>query len=147
MRALDYPPVWLAGAVLLVWLETQMIGPLLPFAPVQAAGTALLALGLALLGGAALSFWRARSTIIPHQMPGALITTGLFRLSRNPIYLGDALILVGVSLRWGAVAGLVLLPGFLWVLTKRFIEPEEDRLRAAFGPEAEAYFARTRRWL
>ncbi|MCC5992454.1 MAG: isoprenylcysteine carboxylmethyltransferase family protein [Rhodobacteraceae bacterium] len=147
MRKLDYPPVWLAGTILLVWLETRLVGPLLPFAPVQGAGTALLLLGLALLGGAALSFWRARSTIIPHQTPGVLITSGLFRLSRNPIYLGDALILAGMSLRWGAVTGLVLLPAFLWVLTKRFIEPEEQRLRAAFGPEADAYFARTRRWL
>ena len=146
-RTLDYPPVWLLGALALVWLEARFVPDLIAFVPLQWAGEALFWLGLALAAGAALSFLIARSTIIPHQTPSALITGGLYRMSRNPIYLADVLILIGLSLKWGAVSGLVLAPVFAAVITARFIRPEEARLRARFGAEAEAFFARTRRWL
>nr|WP_255618429.1 isoprenylcysteine carboxylmethyltransferase family protein [Roseibaca sp. Y0-43] len=99
------------------------------------------------MGIAALSFLRARSTIVPHEVPAKLITGGLYRLSRNPIYLADLMLLGGLALVWGSVAGLVLVPALARILTRRFIEPEEARLRAAFGPEAEAFFQRTRRWI
>ena len=59
------------------------------------------------MGAAALSFLRARSTIVPHEQPAKLITGGLYRLSRNPIYLADLLLLGGLALVWGSVAGLV----------------------------------------
>lgn len=146
-RWLDYPPVWLFAALGCVWAEAWLLPALIAVPVLQSIGQGLFWLGLALLGGAALSFLRARTTIVPHQMPRALITGGLYRLSRNPIYLGDLLILLGVSLKWGAVSGLVLAPVFVWVITRRFILPEEARLRAQFGPEAEAFFRRTRRWI
>lgn len=85
--------------------------------------------------------------MIPRQTPSALITTGIFRLSRNPIYLADLLILAGFSLIWGKPLGLVLVPVLAWILFARFIQGEEARLRAMFGAEFEAYAARTRRWL
>ena len=77
----------------------------------------------------------------------ALITTGIFRLSRNPIYLADLLILTGVSLIWGKFIGLILVPLLGWVLFRRFISGEEARLREIFGEEYTAYTARTRRWI
>ena len=147
MRALDYPPVWLVAALGLAWAE----GALWPKPWWPGAGTllgqGLFWLGLALMAGAALSFLRARTTIVPHRDPQALITGGLYRVSRNPIYLADALILAGLALKWGALSGVVLVPAFIAVITARFIRPEEARLRARFGPQAEAFFARTRRWL
>lgn len=145
-RYLDYPPIWLLGALGLVWLETILAPQILPGAAVWA-GNALVLAGLGIIVAAAVEFWRARSTIIPHQMPRALITRGIFALSRNPIYLADLLLLVGFSLRWGAVSGLLLAPVLAWVLHQRFILSEESRLRAAFGAAADAYFARTRRWV
>lgn len=147
MRHLDYPPVWLVAALGLVWGETQVWPGLLPWTVVQHVGTGLALVAVALFGLAAVEFLRARSTIIPHQSPSALITRGIFAFSRNPIYLADVILLVGLSLRWGAVSGLLLAPVLVLVLQRRFIAGEEARLHATFGASAEAYFTRTRRWM
>lgn len=147
MRFLDYPPIWLLGALALVWGETRIAPGVLGGPVMQGLGSALALVAVALFLLAGVEFLRARTTIVPHQMPGALIARGVFAFSRNPIYIADVILLVGLSLRWGAVSGLVLAPVLVWVLRVRFIEGEEARLRAAFGAQAEAYFARTRRWL
>lgn len=144
---LDYPPVWLLGALGLAKAETLLLGPAFQVGVLTAIGTLLFWAGLAIMGIAALSFLRAQSTIVPHKTPAKLITGGLYRLSRNPIYLADLLLLGGLALVWGSVVGLVLVPVLARILTRRFIEPEEARLRAAFGAEAEAFFQHTRRWL
>ncbi len=147
LRWLDYPPVWLLGALGLVWLETLVLPGLVPWAIVRGFGTILMLLAIAIFALAAWEFLRARSTIIPHQTPQKLITTGIFALSRNPIYLADVILLAGLSLRWGAVSGLALAPVLAWILQQRFIHDEEARLRASFGMQADAYLARTRRWI
>ena len=147
MRRLDYPPIWLLGALALVWGETLLVPDVLPWAWAQALGTGAVVVAVLLVLAAGWEFLRARSTIIPHQTPQKLITTGVFAYTRNPIYLADLLILAGFSLRWGAVSGLLLLPVLAFVLHHRFILGEESRIRAAFGPDATAYFARTRRWI
>lgn len=147
MRHLDYPPVWLALGLALVWAHARLIP--MPPAPgwVAGLGVLLAAAGVALMLAAAARFSRARTTIIPHRDPSRLVTGGVYRLSRNPIYLGDALILAGAVLWWQAWPALWVLPGFVWIITARFIRPEEARLRAAFGAEFDAFAARTRRWL
>lgn len=144
---LDYPPVWLLGALGLAKAETLALGPAFQIGVLTAIGNLIFWAALAIMAIAALSFLRARSTIVPHETPAKLITGGLYRISRNPIYLADLLLLGGLALVWGSVVGLVLVPVLARILTRRFIEPEETRLRAAFGPEAEAFFARTGRWV
>lgn len=146
-RHLDYPPVWLLAALAIARAEGWVFGRLLDVPVMTAAGDALFWAGLALLGVAALAFGYARSTIVPHRVPSKLITTGLYRVSRNPIYLADLMILGGLALSWGSVTGLLLVPVLARILALRFILPEEARIRAAFGAQADAYFARTRRWL
>lgn len=145
-QMIDLPPVWLAAFAALVWAAGAVV-PVETGAAGEWAGAALVAVGLALMAGAAWEMWRARTTIVPHRRPAALVTGGVFRLSRNPIYLGDALILAGLCLRWDAPHALVLVPAFAAVIASRFIRPEEARLRAAFGGAFEAWAARTRRWL
>jgi protein-S-isoprenylcysteine O-methyltransferase Ste14 len=147
LQYLDYPPVWLLAALGLVWGETLLAPQLVPMAWAQMPGTALVGVAIVLFAAAAWEFWRARSTIIPHQTPQRLITGGVFALSRNPIYLADVVLLLGLSLRWGAVSGLLLAPVLVWVLQRRFIYGEEARIHASFGQAADAYFKRTRRWL
>jgi protein-S-isoprenylcysteine O-methyltransferase Ste14 len=144
---LDYPPVWLLGALGLAKAEVALFGPAFQIGALTLIGNTLFWGGLAIMGVAALSFLRARSSIVPHETPAKLITGGLYRLSRNPIYLADLMLLAGLALVWGSIVGLVLVPVLARILTRRFIEPEETRLRAAFGLEAEAFFARTRRWV
>ena len=140
---LDYPPVWLAGFVAAAW----GIGRVWPMTGLPVMGWLLVGAGLMLVAAAAAQFARARTTIVPHETPSALVTGGVYRLSRNPIYLADALILTGLCLVWGAWPALLLVPVFVAVITARFIRPEEDRIRAAFGPEFGHWAARVRRWI
>lgn len=146
-RMLDYPPVWLAGALVLAFWAGWAWPVLAGVVWFTAAGWSLVLLAVALMAAAAARFLRHRTTIIPHRAPDALITGGVYRLSRNPIYLADVLLLAGFILIWGAHLAWPLVPLLAWVLQRRFITPEESRLRAAFGPQAEAYFSRTRRWI
>jgi protein-S-isoprenylcysteine O-methyltransferase Ste14 len=67
------------------------------------------------------------TTIIPRRNPSALVTGGLFAWSRNPIYLADALILLGAILWLDAVLALPLVAGFVWLIQTRFIRDEEAR--------------------
>lgn len=141
----DLPPVWLAGFVALGWLAGLMLPPLsMPVWP----GALLLGAGLALAGWAALTMARAHTTIDPHGQPRALVTHGPFARSRNPIYLADLLMLVGLCLMLNAwPAALPLAWAFARIITTRFIAPEEQRLHTLFPAEFESYAARTRRWI
>ena len=142
----DYPPVWLVGFLVLAWGQAQALplgGPGWAYWP----GTLIALAGAALMLAAVPMFVRAGTTIVPHEPPRVLITGGVYRLTRNPIYLADALILTGLILRWGAWPSLVLVPLFVIVITRRFIEPEEARLRAAFGAAFEDWAGRVRRWV
>ena len=146
---LDTPPLWLALAIALAWLQARF----LPLGLSLASGATGLVSGLLIGGGlvlialAAMEFRKARTTIIPHQVPERLITSGIFSRSRNPIYLGDALILAGVILRLDAVVSLVLIPLFVWWIERHFILPEEDRMRRVFRLEFARYEQKVRRWV
>lgn len=146
-RTLDYPPLWLALFAALLWVQAKFL-PLGDFGRVgRMAGIAFVLAGLALAIWAIVWMTRARTTVIPHEVPKALVTTGPFAISRNPIYLGDALILAGLGLAWGALSVVLLLPLFIVVITRRFILPEETRLTAAFGHSFAEWAGRVRRWL
>ena len=147
MKWIDLPPVWLALFAALGWGQAAWV-PLGTFGAVgDWLGGALVVVGLALAVAAAVEFRRARTTLIPHEEPSAIVTSGVYRFSRNPIYLGDALILAGLGLRWDSVLALGLVPVFVAVITARFILPEEGRLGARFGAEFDAWAGRVRRWL
>ncbi len=147
MKWIDMPPVWLAAALVLARLAGLAV-PAPAFGDwAELAGPLLVLAGLALMAAAAAHFLRAKTTIVPHEVPRSLIATGIYRFSRNPIYLGDVLILAGAVLYWRAALPLVLVPLFAWILRVRFILPEEARLGDAFPAAFESYRARTRRWL
>ena len=142
----DYPKIWLALFVLAGWLA----GRLAPHGPGWLAGWGLvLALaGMALMIWAGWTMRRAQTTVDPHGQPRHLVTTGPFRLSRNPIYLADAVILAGLCLAFRApLATVPLVAGFVAVVSARFIHPEEQRLARLFPQAFAAYRRRTRRWL
>ena len=103
--------------------------------------------GVILIALAVMEMRRHRTTIIPHLDADRLVQSGIFRRSRNPIYLGDTLIMAGLILWWDAPLALTLIPVFVWVIEKRFVIPEEDRLRRKFRAEFARYCEKTRRWL
>ncbi|WP_299725059.1 isoprenylcysteine carboxylmethyltransferase family protein [uncultured Tateyamaria sp.] len=146
---IDIPPVWLALAIIAAWWQARLfpMGLSLDGAVTDALAGMLIGAGVILIIAAALAFRRARTTIIPHQTPAHLITTGIFARSRNPIYLGDALILTGLILRFDAVLSLVLVPLFVWWIERHFILPEENRMRRVFRAEFAAYERKVRRWV
>ena len=144
LKLLDYPPIWLLAALGLARASTLVWA--VPGAVLPAIGWALVALAAGLMALAAGRFLRHRTTIVPHRVPDRLITDGIFAYSRNPIYLADVILLAGFILTWGAHLAWPLVPALAWVLHRRFILPEETRLRATFGAEAEAYLTRTGRW-
>ncbi len=144
---LDYPPVWLVGAMAAMWgLASFAPWPAWEGAAALWAGRAVILAALLVMVWAAVEFRRARTTIVPHEAPSALVTSGPFRFSRNPIYAADAAILLGWGLSLGALLPFVIVPLFVRVIGARFIRGEEARLRAAFPEAFDAWAARTRRW-
>ena len=149
MKRIDVPPVWLIGFVILAWLQSRYFPMGLNFG----GGLSDLLAGLLIGGGiiltalAVVEFRKHSTTIHPHGTPASLIRSGIFKRSRNPIYLADVLILSGLILLFDAVLALPLIPIFVWVLEKRFIVVEEDRLRREFRADFARYQNQTRRWL
>ncbi len=148
LRWLDMPPVWLALMIALAY-GLDRIAPGLGFglSVTYWLGNLLIVLGLGLLGAAIWQFRRARTTVIPGEEPTALVQHGLYRWTRNPIYLGDAMILTGLILRWDVLPALLLVPVFTTIITKRFILWEEAALRAKFGPAFSDWAGQVRRWI
>ncbi|SEI79384.1 Protein-S-isoprenylcysteine O-methyltransferase Ste14 [Cribrihabitans marinus] len=143
------PPVWLAGFITLAWLQARHLplGLSLDGAVTDLLGGVLVGGGVLAILLAAVELRRHRTTIVPHQTPDRLVQSGIYKRSRNPIYLGDALILAGLVLRFDAVLSLALVPVFVWVIERRFILPEEDRLRRTFRADFARYERKTRRWV
>ena len=148
MKWIDLPPVWLAFALLLTWgiAEVQPMSLAYGGPVTDLLGGLLVGGGLVLILLAAYEMRRRKTTIIPHMEADHLVTTGIFKRSRNPIYLGDTLILAGLALRWDTPIALLLVPLFMFTITQRFILPEEDRLRRKFRADFARYCEKTRRW-
>ena len=109
----------------------------------------LCAAGASLDGVALLHFFRARTTFNPlnPSAASALVTRGVYRFTRNPMYLGLALLLLAWGIYLANVAALALMPLFVLYLNRFQIAPEERALRARFGAGFDAYCERVRRCL
>ena len=145
LKWIDLPPFWLLAFLALGWALPALSASPGWLAPL---GTVLVVAGILTAVWAVVEMNRAQTTPIPHQRATALVTSGPFAFSRNPIYTADLAILLGAYLWWGhwILAPIVLL-ALQWILTKRFIEPEEARLREDFGVAFGDWCAKTRRWL
>ncbi len=95
------------------------------------------------------SFSRAKTTMNPIKpaAAAALVTSGPFRFTRNPMYLSLFLYLLGWATYLSFVPALLFLPGFVLYMNHFQIKPEERVLSSLFGPEYAAYKERVRRWL
>ncbi|MBD1204222.1 MAG: isoprenylcysteine carboxylmethyltransferase family protein [Rhodobacteraceae bacterium] len=146
-KFVDLPPVWLMAFIGAVWLLGRVV-PLPVFGGLgDGIAVVLAGVGVALFAAAIWEMGRARTTVIPHREASALVTSGVFRLSRNPIYLGDVAFLLAAILWLDVPLALPLVWVFVRVITARFIEGEEARLRAGFGAAFDEWAARVRRWI
>lgn len=116
--------------------------------PATAVGGALVCgLGLALAVAGATGVIRHHTTIVPHHPVSALITTGAYRWSRNPMYTGLAIAYLGGALLAGSWWPVVLFPAVILCVVWLVIRPEERYLGERFGQTYADYCARVRRWL
>jgi protein-S-isoprenylcysteine O-methyltransferase Ste14 len=153
MRALELkipPPVVALACAALMWLAAQTTPSLAwPEAPRTAIALTLAGAGIVVdLAGLA-TFVRARTTIIPWRpaASSALVTSGVYRLTRNPMYVGLALQLIAWAFYLANPLAVLGIPALVLYLTRFQIMPEERVLARLFGAEYAAYRARVRRWL
>lgn len=148
MRHLDLPPIWLLALGLVAWAVARWDPWALGFGGAWAdlAAGLLIGGGLLLILMAVAQMRRARTAVLPRREASALVTNGVFARSRNPIYLGMALVLLGWVLRLDAPLALPLLPIFVWIIERRFIAPEEAALAIRFPSAWSRYSQATRRW-
>ena len=116
-------------------------------APYTHAGWLLVAAGIGIAAVAAGAFQRAGTGIVPFDPATALVTGGLYRYTRNPMYLGMVLLLVGVAVALGSLGAWLPIPVFVWIIKAWFIVGEERFLEQTFGESYVAYKRGVRRWL
>jgi len=142
------PPVYL----LLTLLAMAAMHFFLPIVRVIAApytqlGWVFVAVGVGIVAVAAGAFRRAGTPVIPFEPSTALVTGGLYRFTRNPMYLGMVLLLIGVAILLGSLTAFLPVPVFAWIIQKWFIEGEERFLEEIFGENYLAFKRNVRRWL
>lgn len=153
MRALELriPPValWVALAALVVALARLVPSANMPFPGHRMLASACIVMGVLVALAGVLEFRRARTTVNPMTPQGSssIVTSGVYRYTRNPMYLGMAAALAGVALWSASLAGLLLVPVFCAFISRFQIQPEERVLLAGFGDGFAAYMARVRRWI
>ena len=101
---------------------------------------------LLMLWAGLLMLWR-KTTVNPYGKPAKLLEEGPFRFSRNPIYLADSLIYLGIALLWASLWPWLLFPAVIVTMQRGVIVHEERLLTQLFGEDYRAYCARVRRWL
>ena len=148
---LRIPPIIIAIlAAGLMWAAARLALPFrfaIPGRGFLAALFLMSGAAIALLG--VLAFRRAKTTVNPIKLEcvSRLVVSGIYRVTRNPMYLGFLVMLIGVAI-WSANAlAFLALPGFILVMNRLQIEPEERTLRARFGDQYALYEKRVRRWL
>lgn len=142
------PPLYYAAAVGTGLLLHRLVPLKIPFRAIAVpTGAAVLAGGLAFNFAAVITVVTHKTTLVPHRRVATLITTGVYRVSRNPMYTGLALAVAGASLLARTWWPLILLPAALLAVRQLAIEPEERYLTEHFGSLYTDYQVRVRRWL
>jgi protein-S-isoprenylcysteine O-methyltransferase Ste14 len=143
-----HPPVLFLIHLLAVFLFSWLLP--LPFAfPkfLEWGGYVLVLAGLGLAVSAVNRFGKAHTTLDPHGSVSAVVTSGPYRFSRNPIYLGFVCTLIGLPLALGNYWGAILSPLLMISMYGLVIKHEEAYLEEKFGDEYTGYKSRVRRWL
>jgi protein-S-isoprenylcysteine O-methyltransferase Ste14 len=141
------PLLYLGGLGIGFLLEALLPGGSFPGHVHHVLGPLFLIAGLSLLGWWGASFRRANTPMPPWEPTKTLVTDGPYRLSRNPAYLGDALVYVGIALLANAPWALLPLPLVLLIMDRGVIRREERYLERRFGDDYRRLRTRRRRWL
>lgn len=143
-----HPPVLTLIFIAIAYVSKWAIPlPLAVPGAVELAGFGFVVIGFLLGVAALLAFRKARATLNPHGKGSAVVTDGIYRFTRNPIYLGFLLMLIGFPLNSGSIWGIVLAPVFVMSMNRLVIEKEEAYLEKRFRDVYAGYKSRVRRWL
>lgn len=145
----SFPPPFIYLGTLLAGFLADLV---LPFridpGPLgRAAGGVLAAAGVFFLLSAAGLFRKAGTDVKPWKTTTAIVREGVYARTRNPMYLGMALVYAGLALFFSSLGALVLLPALLFVIQTQVIAREERYLEGKFGKPYLDYKAKVRRWL
>lgn len=143
-----YPLAWLLIALLSMfalhyWLPLANLFP----PPWHWLGLVFIIPGILILLHSGLSFIRAKTGLLPFSEATSLVTNGLYRFTRNPMYLGMVLFLLGVAIFLGSLSALSPVIIYSWIIDRQFIRAEEQFLQEIFGEEYLTYLRRVRRWI
>lgn len=142
------PPIITISSLLIAYIFASYV----PVAtviesPANQVGLIIVVLGIALAGWSISALGRAKTTVDPKGTPSALVISGPFRFTRNPIYLGNVLVALGVSIYLGSLSAFIA-PILTFSLINALVIPfEEEKLAELFQAEYEAYKAKVRRWI
>ena len=144
-----FPPPLIFVGMLLAGLAADDLFGLNPAIPavIRVTGIGVAVLGLALIAIAIMQFRRAGSDPEPWKPDAVFVARGLYRFSRNPMYLGMALIHLGLAVALDSLGGLLALPVAALLIDRLIIAREERHLVRRFGPEYQEYQRHVRRWL
>lgn len=143
-----YPPMWLAFGIVAQFVCNEYFpGSRFTSTGYQIGGSVILVVGLALLVFAGGLFKQADTDLVPFKNVSALVTTGIYAYTRNPMYLGMALILLGCAVIVGAATAFIMPALFVPIIQYRFILPEEAMLRELFPDTFPDYCNQVRRWI
>lgn len=144
------PPLPLTFVVSIgMWLINTQMPNGLDFTGQNLLATFVLILGLLFILPAAISFFRAKTTVDPRtpDKSNKLVITGLYTMSRNPMYLGMVLCLIALSVAQGNILNMMLSFAFALYLKRFQIQPEERYLQEKFGEQYSEYCKHVRRWI
>jgi protein-S-isoprenylcysteine O-methyltransferase Ste14 len=153
MRALELkvPPPVVALVIAGAMWGVSRITPVLEVPTIArvAAATTIALIGAGFDLAALLAFWRARTTINPMkpQATSSVVCTGVYRVTRNPMYVGLLLLLVAWATYLSSAWAMVGPVAFVLYMNRFQIAPEERVLSALFGKDYSDYQSRVRRWL
>ena len=142
------PPVYLF-MTLIVMLTLHAFAPIQRILPVSFHhfGTLLIVLGAVIMVASAGLFRKVGTPVVPFEPSTVLVTTGFFKFTRNPMYLGMTMILIGAAIRLGTLSPFIPIPFFVWWIHTQFIMREEVFLEGIFGRKYLDYKAKVRRWI
>ena len=142
------PPAYFAAHLaLMLLLHFALPGAYWNLGPTRWAGLPFALSGTLLVVLSVRRFDALATTRRPFEVPSVLVTQGCFRLSRNPMYAGMLLALVGAAVMLGSATPLLVIPLYVVLIQVRFIAHEERMLESRFGEAYRAYKRRVRRWL
>jgi protein-S-isoprenylcysteine O-methyltransferase Ste14 len=144
------PPIYMLSFAAIMYLVAQNFPVLNLFSePLKQLAYPFLVVGLIFDLFAVSQFFRSKTTVNPIKpnKTKTIVSTGLYKITRNPMYLGMLLLLIAWSIHLGVLTPFLLLPIFVWVLTIQQIIPEEKILEKNFGESYLNYKQKVRRWI